>query len=55
MSYLSILNIDEKENSDEEELRDVINNDIIIGKGFSKNTSPFGSLNTSLKNVEERK
>ena len=54
VSYLSILNIDEKD-SDEEELRDVIDHDIITGKGFSKTSSPFASVNQSLKNVEERK
>ena len=44
-----------EKDSDEEELRDVIDHDIITGKGFSKTSSPFASVNQSLKNVEERK
>lgn len=50
------MNIEEKDNSDEEEeLRDVIDQRIISGNGFNKNNSPFASVNQSLKNVEEKK
>ena len=56
VSCLSILNMEEKDNSDEEEeLRDVIDPRIISGNGYCINNSPFSSVNQSLKNVEEKK
>jgi hypothetical protein len=52
---VSVLEIEEKEWSEEEELRDVIDQDFINSYSLSKTASPFISINQSSKNLDDRK
>ena len=55
VSVLSVLDMDEQLDSEEEELRDKIDDGILLEKTASLNASPVNSANISQKNVEERR